>query len=52
MNTPDTPREPQSNAAIEAKVNQWLELKREMEVLHAQVEYVRLLIKLGVAKKP
>jgi hypothetical protein len=52
MNTPETPREPQSNSAIEAKVNQWLELKREMEVLHAQVEYVRLLIKLGVAKKP
>jgi hypothetical protein len=52
MNTPDIPREPQSNAALEAKVNQWLELKREMEVLHAQVEYVRLLMKLGVAKKP
>jgi hypothetical protein len=25
-----------------------LELKREMEALHAQVEYVRLLLKLGV----
>ena len=52
MNTPHTPREPQSSAAIEAKVSQWLELKREMETLHAQVEYVRLLIKLGVVKAP
>lgn len=52
MNTPPTPREPQPNAALEAKVNQWLELKREMEALHAQVEYVRLLLKLGVMKKP
>ena len=52
MNTPHTPRDPQSNSALEAKVSQWLELKREMEALHAQVEYVRLLIKLGVVKKP
>ena len=47
MDTPNNPREtqgPQLNTKIEA----WLELKREMEALHAQVEYVRLLLKLGV----
>jgi hypothetical protein len=47
MDKPDTPREKQ-DAPLDAKVQAWLELKREMEALHAQVEYVRLLLKLGV----
>ena len=47
MDTPDTPRETQ-NAQLKTKLEAWLELKREMEALHAQVEYVRLLLKLGV----
>ena len=47
MDTPNNPRETQ-DAQLNAKVEAWLELKREMEALHAQVEYVRLLLKLGV----
>ncbi|HET7795804.1 MAG TPA: hypothetical protein VFL64_20625 [Rhizobacter sp.] len=48
MNTPHDPTPPQPDAALQAQVAQWLELKREMETLHAQVEYVRLMLKLGV----
>jgi hypothetical protein len=50
MDTPQQPMSPQPNPALQAKVEQWLELKREMEMLHAQVEYTRLLLKLGVFK--
>jgi len=52
MDTPKhpTPPQPQTDAAMKAKVAQWLELKREMEALYAQVEYARLLLKLGVLK--
>jgi len=51
MDTPNTPREPQQSTHLEAKALAWLELKREMQSLHAQIEYVRLLIKLGVRQK-
>jgi hypothetical protein len=37
MDTPNNPRETQ-DAQLDAKVQAWLELKREMETLHAQVE--------------
>ncbi len=52
MDTPKhpTPPQPQPDAAMQAKVAQWLALKREMEALYAQVEYARLLLKLGVLK--
>jgi hypothetical protein len=50
MDTPQHPASPPPDAALQAKVAQWLELKREMEALHAQVEYARLLLKLGVLK--
>jgi hypothetical protein len=48
--TPPQPQPQQTDAAMKAKVAQWLELKREMEALYAQVEYARLLLKLGVLK--
>jgi len=51
MNTPNTPREPQQSTELDAKIHAWLELKREMESLHAQVEYVRLMLKLGVHQR-
>lgn len=51
MDTPKhTPPPPPTDPAMQAKVAKWLELKREMEALHAQVEYARLLLKLGVLK--
>ena len=49
METPNTPRQTQ-DPNLDAQVQTWLELKREMEALHAQVEYVRLMLKLGVSK--
>jgi hypothetical protein len=50
MDTPNTPREAPQSTDLDAKLHAWLELKREMESLHAQVEYVRLLLKLGVGR--
>jgi hypothetical protein len=51
MDTPNTPSEPRQTNDLEAKALAWLALKREMQSLHAQIEYVRLLIKLGVHQK-
>ena len=51
MNTPPIPHTPEPGTDLAAKVNQWLELKREMETLHAQLEYVRLLVRLGVYQR-
>lgn len=48
MDTPNTPRETRQNPDLDAKVQAWLALKQEMELLHARVEYVRLMLKLGV----
>jgi hypothetical protein len=48
MDTPRTPIPPQPNVHLQAKVAQWLELKREMQALHAKLEYARLMLKLGV----
>ncbi len=48
MDTPNTPRETRHDSDLNAQLQAWLELKREMEVLHAKVEYVRLLLKMGV----
>lgn len=48
MDTPNTPRGTHHDPELEARVQAWLELKREMEALHAKVEYVRLLLKMGV----
>lgn len=50
MDTPKQTPPPPTDPAMQAKVAKWLELKREMEALHAQVEYARLLLKLGVLK--
>jgi hypothetical protein len=48
MDAPNTPRKPPSDPDFEAKTRAWLELKREMEQLHANVEYLRLILKMGV----
>ena len=52
MDTPKQPASPQPpNPELQARVAKWLELKREMEALHAQLEYARLMLKLGVVKR-
>lgn len=50
MDTPNPPRETRPTTDLDAKVQAWLALKHEMELLHARVEYVRLLLKLGVRR--
>jgi len=50
MDTPKPPSQPpQPNVHQQARMAQWLELKREMEALRAQLEYARLMLKLGVS---
>lgn len=48
MESPHTPREEPQRTDLEAKTLAWLELKHEMEKLHARIEYVRLILRLGV----
>jgi hypothetical protein len=46
--TPSDPVPPSQEAEHEARMRACLELRREMEELHARLQYLRLLIKLGV----
>ncbi|HZF78313.1 MAG TPA: hypothetical protein VEZ89_00845 [Rubrivivax sp.] len=48
MNSPPPPRDdkPAETQAFEAQRQAWAELQHEMSVLHARLEYVRLLLKL------
>ncbi len=52
MNTPNSPsNRPTSEdngLDLEAKLRAMQELQREMATLHARLEYVRMLLKLGV----
>ena len=52
MNSPEIPSpRPESVAdglALEYKMHAMLELQRELATLHARLEYVRILLKLGV----
>ena len=51
MDTPNTPHEPRESTDLSTRIGTWLELKREMESLYAQIEYVKLLLKLGVGQR-
>jgi hypothetical protein len=48
MESPKPPRQSPDDKDFDAKTQAWLELKREMEQLHASVEYLRLILKMGV----
>jgi hypothetical protein len=48
MDSPNTPREQPDSTSIEAKTRAWLQLKQEMEELLATMEYVALMLRLGV----
>ena len=50
MDKPNLPRDSIPSEALGAKTLAWLELKQEMAGLHAQVEYVALLLRMGVGK--
>lgn len=51
MNTPDVPPSrpaPEDAFELETKLRAMQDLQREMATLHARLEYVRMLLKLGV----
>ena len=53
MNTPSPRPEPTPSsraAANELQVCNWLRLKRELAELHARLEYLKLMLSLGVSK--
>jgi hypothetical protein len=53
MNTPP-PRPPsppyRPRSADDSRISDWLRLRRELVELHARLEYLRLLVALGVGK--
>jgi len=48
MDSPSTPRGLPQATDFEARLQALLKIRHEMEMLHARLEYVRLLLKLGV----
>jgi hypothetical protein len=48
MESPSDRREVPQGTDFDKRLQDWLELKREMEILHAQAQYLRLILKLGV----
>ena len=50
MNTPppSRPAPSQRGAADDSQIRAWLRLRQELAELHAQLEYVRLIVSLGV----
>jgi hypothetical protein len=47
MDADHTPQQPSSSNDT-ARVKAWIELRQELEQLHARLEYLRLMLKLGV----
>lgn len=47
MEPKNTPREEPKGMDADARMRAMIELKRELEFLHARLEYVRLMLKLG-----
>jgi len=53
MNTPPNPNpseRPQRSAADEAQARSWLRLRQELAELNARLEYLRLIVSLGVRR--
>lgn len=48
MNTTPPNRPLPQATDLESKMRAWLELRREVELLHARMQYLKLIIKLGV----
>lgn len=48
MESPNDRREVPRGTDFEERLQAWLELKREMELLHAHAQYVSLILRLGV----
>lgn len=53
MDTPSQhPIDPQDGTAAAAVPAAWTELLEEMRVLHARLEYLRLMLRLGIPLPP
>ncbi len=53
MNKPSpqqAPQPPRQIAAEELQIRNWLRLRRELAELHARLEYLKLMLSLGVSK--
>lgn len=51
MNLPNTPREPLPITARAAQqLQQWEQLREQMRTLHAELEYLRLMLKMGAGR--
>ena len=48
MESPNDRREVPRGTDFEERLQAWLELKREMELLHAHAQYLSLILRLGV----
>jgi hypothetical protein len=48
--SPSQPHSSQPSAADVSKIRKWLELRQEMAELHAKLEYLKLMISLGVSR--
>jgi hypothetical protein len=48
MDADKPPRKSSPSNDSDARVLAWIELKQELEQLHARLEYLRLMLKLGV----
>lgn len=53
MNPPSPRQQRPSSSRVEAgdlQVRNWLRLRRELAELHARLEYLKLMVSLGVSK--
>jgi hypothetical protein len=52
MNTPPPipPESHQPHVADDMQIQDWLRLRRELTELHARLEYLRLMVSLGVGE--
>lgn len=48
--TPSRPSQPTDGSEADARVMACLELQREMQELHARLQYLKLLLKMGVGQ--
>jgi hypothetical protein len=51
MKSEDKPEKPTQPSTAEAQMQAWTDLRDQMQRLHAELEYVRLMLKLGLPAK-
>ena len=51
MDSPTPPRPTPAGGDHDPRTLAWLDLKRELQLLHARLEYVRLMLKLEARRR-